>query len=76
LPYALDRAILLPGEGLKSDVLRRQSAMMGGGGAPPGPAIAAAVAKEKSHSGKMMGVAKLFTGALSVGPKNKSHKSS
>jgi Trk-type K+ transport system membrane component len=71
LPYALDRAILLPGEGQMSDNVRRRSAHTTGDAA-----ATEAAARGEGRKGKTMGFLKLVTGALSAGPINKNYKRS
>jgi potassium uptake Trk family protein len=75
LPYALDRAILLPGEGLMNDNVRRKSAATG-----PGVREGVAVVKhdpDERKIGKGRGtwnLVKIVTGALSAGPVQKAKR--
>jgi potassium uptake Trk family protein len=68
LPYALDRAILLSGEGLKSDEIRRQSTR----GREEGRLAAAALQEaEDGETGKKRGtpnVLRMFGALLTAGP--------
>jgi potassium uptake Trk family protein len=72
LPYALDRAILLPGEGLKSDKFRKQS-MRDAEEAKKNAERRGAVGSAK-HRSPQERIVKLLAGALSAGPAAKAKK--
>jgi potassium uptake Trk family protein len=75
LPYALDRAILLPGEGLKNDEIRRQSESQA---REDGRQAAAALQEaEDAETGKKRGtlnVLRLFGALLTAGPAKKTKR--
>jgi potassium uptake Trk family protein len=78
LPYALDRAVLLPGEGFKNDNIRRKSAANAANpeaGVLKEPGVMSDIKEQGSGKGRSsFNLLKLVTGALSAGPVNKAKR--